>query len=121
MTQVLATINPRKAGHHPKKNKINRRYEMITLYRNLDTKQPVQFSSVEAMKKTILKNPFAYDGLAFYAEVTDEDAMINLLYVKDGKEAWWEVEEFPTYESSSYTLEEAVEVFAGCLSELGIY
>lgn len=94
---------------------------MITLYKNLDTKQPVQFSSVESMKKTILKNPFAFDGLAVFSATTDEDAMVNLLFVKDGDESWWEVEEFPTYESSSYTLEEAIDVFIGCLSDLGIY
>jgi hypothetical protein len=93
---------------------------MITLYKNLDTNQPVQFSSVESMKKTILKNPFAYDGLAFFADVEDEDAMLNLVFINDGKESWWEVEEASTYESSSYTLEEAVDVFIQCLAELQI-
>lgn len=94
---------------------------MITLYKNLDTKQPVQFSSIDALKKAILHNPFDYDGLALFSEITDEDALVNLLYVKDGDESWWEVEEAPTYESSSYTLAEAVNVFIGCLSEYGVY
>jgi len=93
---------------------------MITLYRNLYTNQPVQFSSIEQMKNAILKNPFAYDGLAYFADVEDEDAMFNLLYVSIGNQSWWEVEEFPNYESSSYTLSEAVEVFAECVTELNI-
>lgn len=95
---------------------------MITLYKNLDTKQPVQFSSVDSMKKSILKNPFMYDGLALFENKDDEECLVNLVYVDlgDGRK-FWEVEEFPNFESSSYTIEEAVEVFAQSLSDFGVY
>lgn len=95
---------------------------MIKLYKNLDTKQPVQFSSLESMKKTIIKNPFAYDGLAYFADISDEECLVNLVHVDLGKgEKFWEVEEFPNFESSSYTIEQAVEVFAQSLSDLGVW
>ena len=92
---------------------------MITLYKNLDTNQPVQFSSVDSLRKTILKNPFVYDGLAVFTSKEDDDALVNLRYVEVYKT--WEVEEYPKYESSSYTLEEAVEVFIQSLCDLGIF
>jgi hypothetical protein len=95
--------------------------EMITLHKNMDTKQPAQFSSIESMKKAIIKNPFMYDGLALFENKDDEDCLVNLRYIElDGKK-FWEVEEFPEYASSSYTIEQAVEVFAQTLSELGVY
>ena len=62
-----------------------------------------------------------YDGLALFENKDDEDCLVNLRYIElDGKK-FWEVEEFPEYASSSYTIEQAVEVFAQTLSELGVY
>lgn len=95
---------------------------MIKLYKNLDINQPVQFSSLESMKKTILKNPFMFDGLAYYENKEDEDCMVNLVHVDLGNgQKFWEVEEFPDFESSSYTIEEAVKVFAESLQSLGVW
>lgn len=89
---------------------------MITLNLNMDEKQEAGFSDFDAMKREILKNPYKYDGLSFFdASIVEDDAVLTLRYIECYK--CWEVEEYPTFESSSYTLHQAVDVFIECLQE----
>ena len=91
---------------------------MISLNLNMDKKQEALFSNVDAMRREILRNPYKYDGLSLFDEsVVEDDAVVTLRYVECYK--CWEVEEYPTFESSSYALDEAINVFVETLREYG--
>lgn len=89
---------------------------MIFLNLNMDEKQEVGFSNFDALKREVLRLPHKYDGLSLFDKsVVEDDAVLTLRYVECYK--CWEVEQYPTFESSSYTLPEAVDVFIECLQE----
>ena len=83
----------------------------IKLHKNMDINQPVLFRDINSMKKCILKDPFAYDGLCLFDE--DGEPIVNLRYIDVYHT--WEVEEAPAFESDSMTLKEAVNAFADCV------
>ena len=83
---------------------------MINLHRNLDPKQPVQFSSVESLRKAVVSNPHKYDGLCFFEDQFEDEVGVELVYV-DGYESW-EVCTSDGNESESFdSIEDAVEAF----------
>jgi len=84
---------------------------MIKLHKNMSLLQPVTFRSIENMKKLILNDPYAYDGLALFDE--DGEVIVNLRYIEGYNH--WEVEEVPDYASSPMTLKEAVDAFADAI------
>jgi hypothetical protein len=89
---------------------------MINLHLNLDEKQPVQFSSSDALKKSVVANPHKYDGLCFLSE---DWSVLELVY----SEAYsnWEVAEDDGSESESFSdVGDAVSYFVEELKDLGV-
>ena len=92
---------------------------MINLNLNLDPKQPVQFSSVESLRKAVVMNESKYDGLCLFCEEGDEFSMVELVYVEVYDN--WEVATNEGKDSESFaTVEGAVDAFIVELKELGV-
>ena len=92
---------------------------MINLNLNLNQKMPVQFSSLESLRKAVICNPFKYDGLCFFDSPSDEETMLELVFSECYKN--WEVAECGGAESESFDdVEHAVDSFIVELKELGV-
>lgn len=86
---------------------------MIKLHKNMSISQPVSFRTIADMKKVILNDPYAYDGLCLFD--SDGEPLVNLRYIDGEGYNFWEVEEAPLFESDSMTIKEAVEAFADAI------